>query len=344
VENQGDHFWGPADNGPDATPPFRLVEIPIDVGAGAGKVPITPTRFFPEGVTVDAAGAFYIGSMEEGSIYKSSGSGIEAMPFIAGGTNGLVSVLGLYAHDDSNTLWACSSDASNSPLMGSAPVALKAFDLATGMPKMPASSWAWPAPEMPHEMAPEGVNGFCNDITIAADGTLYATDSWYPRILTLPADATETDMLVEWVTDPAFGTDQWHLNGIDVDPMGQNLYVVENHPGHLWRIPIMGNGDAGEVTEIMTSRPLRGPDGLKVIDMTTLAVAEGSGMAIVELMGNTGLVRTINTGLDGIATFAMLDGSAWLVENQADHFWNPMGANGAMPTKPFRLVEVPLGL
>jgi len=193
-------------------------------------------------------------------------------------------------------------------------------------------------------MAPAGINGFCNDITVAPDGTLYATDSWYPRILTLPAEATETDMLEEWVTDPVFGADQWHLNGIDVDPMGQNLYVVENHPGHLWRVAIMGSGEAGDVTEIVTSRPLRGPDGLKVIDMNRLAVAEGSGMAIVELMGNTGNVRTINTGLDGIATFAMLEGSAWLVENQADHFWNPMGANGRDPTKPFRLVEVPLGL
>jgi hypothetical protein len=57
-----------------------------------------------------------------------------------------------------------------------------------------------------------------------------------------------------------------------------------------------------------------------------------------------GTVRTVNTGLDGIATFAMLSGSAWLVENQADHFWGASGPQGPEANKPFRLVEVPLGL
>ena len=46
--------------------------------AGAEPVPpaparvinMTPTRFFPEGVTVDRAGIFYVGSMDLGLIYK----------------------------------------------------------------------------------------------------------------------------------------------------------------------------------------------------------------------------------------------------------------------------------
>jgi hypothetical protein len=82
------------------------------------------------------------------------------------------------------------------------------------------------------------------------------------------------------------------------------------------------------------------PDGLKVIDDGLLAIAEGqtSGMAIVEISGDEGFVRRVSTGLDGVATFAMLDGNAWLVENQGDHFW---GGDG-METKPFRLVETPL--
>jgi hypothetical protein len=92
--------------------------------------------------------------------------------------------------------------------------------------------------------------------------------------------------------------------------------------------------------EIATQRPVYSPDGLKVIADGVLAIAEGqtSGMSIVEITGNDGFVRRISTGLDGVATFSMLDGSAWLVENQGDHFW---GGNGT-ETKPFRLVEVPL--
>lgn len=341
VENQGGHFWDPTTNGPDAKPPFRLIEVPLNVGAGAGIISINSPRFFPEGVTVDAAGTFYVGSMDQGTIFKGTATSGKAEPFIPAGTNNLVSVLGLWADDETSTLWVCSSDAGNSQRKGMAPVALKSFNLATGAAK---GSWDWPAPTTPAAGAPAGVNGFCNDITIDSAGNLYATDSWYPRILRLPAGATTTTALEVWVENPVFGADQWHLNGIDVDPAGQNLYVVENHPGHLWRIPIGANGAAGAVTEIVTSKPLRGPDGLKVINATTLAVAEGSGMSIVELSGTTGRVRVINTGLDGIATFAMRSGSAWLVENQGDHFWNPTGPNGPNASKPFRLVEVPLGL
>ena len=98
------------------------------------------------------------------------------------------------------------------------------------------------------------------------------------------------------------------------------------------------------MTEITTSRPLRGPDGLKVINATTLAVAEGSGMAIITLSGTTGQVRTVSTGFDGIATFALIGSNAWLVENQADHFWNAAGPQGPTENKPFRLIETPLGL
>ena len=163
----------------------------------------------------------------------------------------------------------------------------------------------------------------------------------------LPAGATSTSKLAEWVTSPIFDATQWHLNGLDVDPAGANLYAVENHPGHLYRIAIAAGGAAGTVTEIKTSKPLRGPDGLKVINATTLAVAEGDtgGMALIELTADGGKVRTVSTGLDGVATFALKGGSAWLVENQADHFPGiRCGPNGPNANKPFRLVEVPLVL
>jgi sugar lactone lactonase YvrE len=343
VENQGEHFWDAAKSGKDATPPFRLVEVPLQVGAGAGIISIDKARFFPEGVTSDGNGTFYVGSMDQGLIYKANATSKVVTPFIQpDDTNQLVSVLGLYAHPGSSTLWACSSDAGNSQRTGHGAVALKAFDLGTGALK---GSWSWPAPTTT-PVTGATVDGFCNDITVDGAGNVYATDSWYPRILRLPAGATAATPLQEWVTSPIFDPTQWHLNGVDVDPSGASLYAVENHPGHLYRVAITSSGAAGAVTEILTSRPLRGPDGLKVINATTLAVAEGDtgGMAIVELTGDSGRVRTISTGLDGVATFARVGGSAWLVENQADHFWSPTAPNGPDANKPFRLVEVPLNL
>ena len=111
---------------PDARPPFRLVEIPLNVGAGAGIISIDKERFFPEGTTADSSGTFYVGSMDQGLIYKASAVTKTAMPFITpDDTNNLVSVLGLYAHNASSTLWVCSSDAGNSQRKGTAPVALE---------------------------------------------------------------------------------------------------------------------------------------------------------------------------------------------------------------------------
>jgi len=46
-------------------------------------------------------------------------------------------------------------------------------------------------------------------------------------------------------------------------------------------------------------------------------------MVLIELTADGGKVRIASNGLDGVATFALKGGSAWLVENQADHFWNP---------------------
>jgi len=342
VENQGDHFWGPADNGPDADPPFRLVEVPLEVGAGEGIIETTTEHFFSEGVTVDADGNFYVGSMNLGQVHKAAPDGTTSSLFIEpDATNGLVSVIGLYADSANDRLYVCSSDAGNSQQAGDAQAAIKAFDLSDGSF---VASYEWPAyadpwVDMGDSGVPNGVNGFCNDMTMDADGNLYATDSWYPRILRLPAGGTD---LEEWVVDATVfpSADPWHLNGIDIDAMNNTIYAVENHPGAIYAIPIQGNGMAGTPVEITTQRPVYMPDGLKVIGNGVLAIAEGqtSGMSVVTITGMMGHVRRISTGLDGVATFAMVGDNAWLVENQGDHFW---GGDG-METKPFRLVETPL--
>jgi sugar lactone lactonase YvrE len=341
VETQGDHFWVPGDNGPDADPPFRLVEVPLDVGAGAGIIETTTAGFFSEGVTVDVDDNFYIGSMNLGLVHKVASNDTTTMSFIEpNNVNGLLSVLGLYADSANDVLYVCSSDAGNSQRAGAAPAAIVTFTLSDGSF---VERYEWPeysGPQWTDEVA-AGLTGFCNDLTMDADGNLYATDSWYPRILRLPAGGDE---LEEWLVAPSVfpSADPWHLNGIDIDASSNTLYAVENHPGALYAVTILGNGDAGTVTEITTQRPVYSPDGLEVIADGVLAIAEGqtSGMSIVEFTGNTGYVRRISTGLDGVATFAMLRGSAWLVESQADHFWSGDG----LETKPFRLVETPLNL
>ena len=318
--------------------------------AGAQQVPaaparvinMTPTRFFPEGVAVDRAGNFYMGSMDLGLIYKGTADNPTAVAFIPAGSNNLVSVLGLYADDPTNTLWVCSSDAGNGARAGMAPVALKSFDLTTGAAK---NSYAWPAPTTT-PIAGATVNGFCNDVTVDADGNVYATDSWYPRILRLKKGATALD---QWVSDPVLGAGQWHLNGLDVDQSTGNLFVVDQgsdaQAGKLFRIPINpSTGAAGTITEITFAQPLKHPDGLKVIAPNLLAMGEAAGaVSTIKLTNNTGVVSNVISGLRGVATLALHQASAWAVEGQGDHFWDAANA-GPNANPPFRLMEIPLSV
>lgn len=282
-------------------------------------------RFFPEGITVTADGTFFAGSMEEGSIVRALPGAAQAELFIPPGANGLVSVLGLYADEARGLLWACSSDAGNGKLAGTAPVGIKAFDLASGTPR---GSYDFPG------------GGFANDLTIDPAGNLYVTDSWAPRILRLPAGG---NALEEWINDPQLGAEQWSLNGIDFDRETGVIYTVNQLASKLFRISLEPDGRAGRVTLISTSRPIRRPDGLKVIGSNTLATAEGGagGMAVIDIKGDTAEVTVISEGLDDVSTFAYYQGSAWLLENQGRHFWDPANA-GPEARPPFRIVEIPL--
>ena len=295
------------------------------VAVRTGVIIIPGDRYFPEGVTVTSDGTFFVGSLYESCIMRALRGADRMEPFIDSGANGLVSVLGLWADEARQTLWACSSDAGNGRLTGHAPVGVKAFDLQTGAAK---GSYDFPG------------GGFANDLTFDSQGNLYVTDSWTPRILRLRAGGVA---LEEWINDPRLGVEQWSLNGIDFDHTNNVIYTVNQRAGQLFRIAVEPNGNAGTVTLIQTSQELRRPDGLKVIGPNTLATAEGGagGMSVITVEGDTAHVRRVLAALDGVTTFAYYRGSAWVVEGQSDHFWDPANA-GPNADPPFRIVEVPL--
>lgn len=289
----------------------------------SGVIVIPGERYFPEGVAAASDGTFYVGSLYQGCIMRAPAGSSQMQPFIPSGANGLISVLGLWADEASGTLWACSSDAGNGRLAGTAPVGVKAFGLRTGTAK---GSFDFPG------------GGFANDLTLDGQGSLYVTDSWAPRLLRLPAGGTR---LEEWINDPQLGVEQWSLNGIDFDESSNAIYTVNQNLGKLFRIEIEADGSAGAVTLIRTSQPLRRPDGLKVIAPNVLATAEGGagGMSIITVDGDTAHVRRVPAGLDGVTTFAYHKQCAWVVEGQSDHFWDPANA-GPNADPPFRIIEV----
>jgi hypothetical protein len=282
-------------------------------------------RYFPEGVTVTSDGTFFAGSMYEGCIMRALPGKTEMEPFVEAGANALVSVLGLWADEEHQTLWACNSDAGNGRLTGRAPVGVRAFDLQSGAAK---GRYDFPG------------GGFANDLTIDPQGNLYVTDSWTPRIFRLTAGGSA---LEEWINDPQLGVEQWSLNGIDYDRSRHVIYTVNQRASQLFRIAIEPDGSAGAITLIRTSQELRRPDGLKVIGPDTLAASEGGagGMAVISVNGDFGTVRHVPAALDCVTTFAYYQGSAWVVEGQADHFWDP-GNAGPDADPPFRIVRIPL--
>ena len=118
----------------------------------------------------------------------------QAEPWIQASTAGLTNVLGVLADDKTNTLWVCQN---NTGGRGGAPVvgqtALRSFDLKSG-----AAKGTYPIPSN---------GGVCNDMAVAADGTVYATESFGNRVHRLRPGATELDV---WVDGSAAGRHRWH--------------------------------------------------------------------------------------------------------------------------------------
>src|SRR6202030_1065151 len=167
--------------------PYATVE------AAAQKVesiPLPGTKAFPESITSTTDGTLYVGRLGDGGIVRVKPRTAESTIFVQPGASGSRSILGVFADEASNTLWACSNDLSalGAPATGSdTGSALKAFDLKTGNGKRSVS-------------LPES-HAFCNDITVDAQGSVYVTDSANPTILNLSAGATTFDVFAR---DSAF--------------------------------------------------------------------------------------------------------------------------------------------
>ncbi|MEM9490567.1 MAG: hypothetical protein AAGC55_15575 [Myxococcota bacterium] len=307
---------GDSDAAPSVQPPLSLdgFDLPGDA-------------LFPEGIAVADDGTFYVGSLAEGSVIRLQAGETEPDVFVATGepgTRDIGAAVGMIVDEDMQVLWVC--DAGDMG-MGLVPSVIVGFALADGSVAARHT--------LPDEI------GLCNDLTLDGAGNLYASDSFNPRLIRVPAGLRMQDNSAEvWATrdDWAVAPGQFGLNGLDV--VGSVLYAGHTQNRAVYSVPIeAGDGAAGEIAEItLDSRP-DGIDGMKVAGDGSLLLVDGFGDNIsrVELDGSGGgTLSVIVPDLDGPTTFAFHGDSAWIVEGQLPHLFDPeLGP----PNLPFKVIR-----
>ena len=261
------------------------------------EVTLNDTGVQAENLTSSQDGAVYFGSTAKGTIYRAAPGASQAEPWILASAAGLSNVLGVLADDKSGTLWVCQN---NTGGRGGAPVvgqtALRSFDLKSG-----AARATYPFPTN---------GGVCNDIAVASNGTVYATESFGNRIHRLRPGATE---LESWITDPQLAA----VDGVALLDDGA-VYVNTFFGGKLLRIPVNADGSAGTIVPIETSLPLTRPDGLRTTGPQTFIQAEGQGRVTeLTIKGNRAEVRVLREGLTGATGVTLVGGNALVLVERA---------------------------
>src|SRR5256714_8798481 len=202
-------------------PVFALAMVCGLHAADRAEITFADARIFPESLTSTKNGDLYFGSLGQDSVYRAASNATQATTWIKPKSNGLTTVLGVLADEKAGVLWVCASATggrNGAPYVGE--TALKAFNLKDASFKV---SYAFPG------------NGLCNDIAVAKDGTVYATDTNQARVLRLKKGANALDV---WASDPMLLAT---ADGVALLDDG-NVYVNSVGQGTLLRIDVKKDG------------------------------------------------------------------------------------------------------
>jgi sugar lactone lactonase YvrE len=298
----------------------------IGIAAGAyaaekiTEITLPGTRVFPESMTSTPDGTLIVGSLGHGYVLRIAPGQTNAVEWIKPGTNGLNTVLGVYADERNKLLWVCSDKLGPT---GEAP-AVKTFDLKTGEPK---GSYAMPG---------DPAMALCNDIAVGTDRTAYVTDTRQNSVLMLKPGASALEIAAK---DPL-------LAGADGVAFGDKtiLYVNSVTAGKLLRLDLGADGKATKITDLTVPRKLDRPDGMRAIGKERLLLAENSGMMSVVTFSGADLqtvalttLKQVDASTPGVTA---TKGMAWVVEGKLNYIQDPALHDKDPGT--FKMYAVPL--
>jgi hypothetical protein len=278
------------------------------------------TNLYPESMSSAPDGSVYIGSMK-GIVFRARPGANKATAWIKPtARNGILTLLGVLVDAPSHTLWLCSSPGAlrSPPVTGTA--SLMAFDLKSGRQR---GNYPFPAPA-----------SVCNDISVAANGDVYASDTPNGRILRLAKGAKALTV---------FATDT-RLKGIDGVVFGSNgvLYVNNVSRNQLLIVDIHADGTAGPITPLVLSQPVAGPDGFRSIGANRFLLAEGNAgrIDLVTISGVHADIRVLREGLQSPPAVTLVGSTVYALEGKILYLISP-ALKGQDPG-PFKAYAVPL--
>ncbi|HEY8446047.1 MAG TPA: hypothetical protein VIL01_03000 [Thermomicrobiales bacterium] len=289
-------------------PPAALAQEEPTVGAGTRLFALPGERVFPEGIAFDAsAGQFYVGSTEDGTIFRGDLATGEVSVFAPAGSNGLTYAVGMKV-------------VGGRLVVAGGPVgSVFVYDVATG--------------QLIAEV-PTGLRGsavFLNDVAFAERGEAYVSDSENQRIYRVRADviagsAQPDSQMRPWLDLAERGlisADDGYLNGLVLNASGRYLLAIDMASGRLFRIATSGD----EVIEVdLAGQTLVGGDGL-VLDGTMLYVVRLGRVTVValadDLASGTVLGSFSDPSFSTPTTAAKVGGCLLVVNSQLGKLYSP---------------------
>ncbi len=215
---------------------------------------------------------------------------------------------------------------------------------------------------VPAQLAVPGDKTYPESLTSTADGTVfigsigmrtifraepgsatakvYATDSNNMQVVRLAPGARRLEV---WAGGGAFGPRGGILDGISI--LHRRVFVNTLNTSRIFSILIDSDGKPGTISEVLLSRPIDRPDGMRRFGRNSILLVESGGagrLSRLNISGDTADLKTLKEGFpDGPVSVAVVGTTGYVLEGQLKTLFGTAGPN-SIP-KPFHATAVSVG-